>query len=422
MNNHLFVHAAAGSGKTERIVRACANRDRPKRRLIITLTESGQEELISRLSAACSADQVPDVIGWYAFLIKHYVRPYLPCLFDEVRPTGFIFDRNLHPKDHFRLKGEARYFSSNGSIYRESLPELSVKVAEAAQGKVENRLSRIYDEIIIDEVQDISRKSLDILARLLDFTSLRLVMVGDVRQSLLDSDLMSSRNKNADRLQLLSWYRDHEKSERLTIEEMTTTFRSNQTIASFSDAIFPPELGFAPTTSANKEITGHDGVFLVLEPHLNDYVQRYGAVLLRGSAASGKHLNHLGFTNIGQVKGLTYDRVIIYPTQPMLDLISTGKAMAAKSACSFYVAVTRARLSVAIIVDSKKLTKRLQDNPTLPIEWWEPPECESDASDGAKKDWSGDTAEPFSGRNGLALRKDVPRALVQDAHLGWLDA
>lgn len=60
---HLFVHAATGSGKTEHIVCTCANRDKPKRRLIITLIQSGQEELISRLSDACSADQVPDAIG-----------------------------------------------------------------------------------------------------------------------------------------------------------------------------------------------------------------------------------------------------------------------------------------------------------------------------------------------------------------------
>lgn len=89
-------------------------------------------------------------------------------------------------------------------------------------------------------------------------------------------------------------------------------------------------------------------------------------------------MNHLGFTNIGQVKGLTYDRVIIYPTQPMLDLISTGKVMAEKSACSFYVAFTRARVSVAIIVDSKKLTKRLQETPALPVEIWSPPDQASD--------------------------------------------
>lgn len=386
MNNHLFVHAAAGSGKTERIVRTCANRDKPKRRLIITLTESGQEELISRLSDACSADQMPDVIGWYAFLIKHYVRPYLPCAFEGIRPTGFIFKPEHHPDNLRYLKNEHRHFAPDGSIYRNTLAELAIKVAEAANGAVERRLGLIYDEIIIDEVQDISRKSLDVLARLLNCQNPRLVIVGDVRQSLLDSDLMSARNKNADRLQLLSWYRDHENSGRLAIEEMATTRRSNQVIASFSDAIFPAELGFAPTTSANKETTGHDGVFLVNEAHLNDYVQRYGAVPLRGSAASGKHLNHLGFTNIGQVKGLTYDRVIIYPTQPMLALLSTGKPLADKSACSFYVAVTRARASVAIIVDSKTLTKRLRENPTLPIELWEPPEHDGDASSSAKKD------------------------------------
>lgn len=396
---HLFVHAAAGAGKTERIVRTCANKTSPKRRLVITLTESGQEELTSRLFGACAAEQQPDVMGWYAFLMRHYVRPYLPYVFESIRPTGFIFKPERHPDNLRYLKDEHRYFASDGSIYRNTLAELAVKVAVAANGAVERRLGLIYDEIIIDEVQDISRKSLDILARLLACQNPRLVIVGDVRQSLLDSDLMSARNKNADRLQLLSWYRDHEKGGRLTIEEMTTTLRSNQVIASFSDAIFPAELGFAPTTSNNKETTGHDGVFLVHEAHLNEYVQRYSAVPLRGSSASGKHLNHLGFTNIGQVKGLTYDRVIIFPTQPMLDLISAGKAMAEKSACSFYVAVTRARASVAIIVDSKKLTKRLQDNPTLPIELWEPPERESDALHSTKWVRLADAAEPFGAKD-----------------------
>jgi len=380
---HLFVHAAAGSGKTERIVRTCANRDNPKRRLIITLTESGQEELISRLAVACTAEQQPDVMGWYAFLIRHYVRPYLPCVFEGIHPTGFVFKPEHHPDNLRYLKDEHRHFAPDGSIYRNTLAELAVKIAEAANGAVERRLGLIYDEIIIDEVQDISRKSLDILARLLACASLRLVMVGDVRQSLLDSDLMSAKNKNADRLQLLNWYRAHESAGRLKIEEMTTTLRSNQTIASFSDAIFPAELCFAATTSANKEITGHDGVFLLREEHLNEYLHLYGSIPLRASAASGKHLNYLGFTNIGQVKGLTYDRVIIFPTKAMLELVSTGKAMADKSACSFYVAVTRARNSVAIIVDAKNLTKRLRENPTLPVELWKPPEEESNESGSA---------------------------------------
>lgn len=240
---HNFVHACAGAGKTELIIQRCANTANQKRRLVITLTNSGQEELVSRLSVACSQSQMPDVMGWYAFMIRHYVRPYLPVLFPDVRPTGFIFDRATHPKDHFKLGGIRRYFSSNGSIYKETLPELAVKVAEAMQGAVEKRLGRIYDEIIVDEVQDISRKSLDIIERLISQATPHLILVGDVRQSLLDSDQTSSKNRNADRLGLINWYRKHESAGRLEIKELCETWRSNQRISDFSDRIFPLNWG-----------------------------------------------------------------------------------------------------------------------------------------------------------------------------------
>lgn len=367
---HLFVHAAAGSGKTERIVRTCANQNGPRNGLIITLTESGQEELASRLAVACKTAQRPDVMGWYAFLIRHYVRPYLPYVFEGIHPTGFVFDSD--PNKLRFLKGVQRHFTSGGSIYKDTLAELAIKIAEAADGAVENRLSRIYDEIFIDEAQDIGRKSLDVIDRLLKSEAPRVVVVGDVRQSLIDSDRMSTKNKTADRMELLNWYRAHEAAGRLEIEEMTQTFRSNQIIASFADAILPAELGFAATESANRMVTGHDGVFLVQEEHLAEYLQQYDAVPLRDRVTSGKHLDRLRFRNIGQVKGLTFNRVIIYPTQPMLDLISKGKPMAEKSACSFYVAVTRAKSSVAIIVDSKRLTRLLRENPVLPVELWTP--------------------------------------------------
>lgn len=367
---HLFIHAVAGAGKTERIVRTCANPEKPKKRLVITLTQSGQEELSSRLSAACAAEQLPDVIGWYTFLIRHYVRPYLPNLFDDVRPTGFVFDSD--PSKLRYLNGKQRHFSPDGSIYKDTLAELAIKVAELSNGAVENRLSCIYDEVIIDEVQDIGRKSLDVIDRLLKCGHPRIVMLGDVRQSLIDSDRMSSKNKGVDRLRLISWYQEHKKARRLTIEEMNSTRRSNQAVASFSDAIFPAELGLAETESVNQVVTRHDGVFLVLEEHLDEYLQRYDAVPLRNSVNSGNHLDHLGFTNIGLVKGLTFDRVIIYPTKPILDLIATGTALPEKSACSFYVGVTRARASVAIIVDSKRMSPRLRENPTLPIVLWSP--------------------------------------------------
>lgn len=369
---HNFIHACAGAGKTEHIVQRCANSANQNKRLVITLTDSGQEELISRLSTVCNTSQMPDVMGWYAFMIKHYVRPYLPILFPSVRPTGFIFNRDMHPNGHYKLSGNRRYFSSNGSIYKETLPELAVKVAEAMQGAVEKRLSRIYDEIIIDEVQDISRKSLDIIERLLAQAKPHLTLVGDVRQSLLDSDQTSSKNRNADRLGLINWYRSHESAGRLEIKELCETWRSNQKIADFSDSIFPRKLEFTPTRSQNHTVTGHDGIFLVHERHLATYLERYQPMPLRSSKASGKLLSDLKFKNIGTVKGLTYERVIIFPTIPMLKLIAEGKPLADKSACLFYVGITRARASVAIIVNDKTLTKNLREHPFIPISIWSP--------------------------------------------------
>lgn len=372
MAGHTLVHACAGAGKTERIVRRCAESER--KRLVITLTDTGQEELLSRLSKACGPAQTPDVMGWYAFLINHYIRPYLPSLFPGVRPTGFLFDRKFHPDNHYRLAGSHRYFSADGSLYRQTLAELAVKVARSSSGLPEARLGRIYDEIIFDEVQDLSRKSLDIIARLLEQVSPEVFMVGDTRQSLLDSDQMSRKNQAADRLGLLKWYETHEAEGRLAIEHDTVTWRSNQAIADFSDRIFPANLGFPATVSKNMQVTGHDGVFLVSETYLEEYLETYDPVLLRAGKSSGKHLDDLNFKNFGKTKGQTFDRVLVYPTEPMLKFIEKGEPLKEKSACAFYVGITRARFSVGIIVKDGMLRKLTRGATYIPIDVWSPQE------------------------------------------------
>lgn len=372
MAGHILVHACAGAGKTERIVQRCAESDR--KRLVITLTDTGQAELLSRLSIACGPSQTPDVMGWYSFLINHYIRPYLPSLFPGVRPTGFLFDRKFHPDNHYRLAGVSRYFSADGSLYRETLAELAVEIARSTNGLPETRLGRIYDEIIFDEVQDLSRKSLDVIERLLKQITPEVFMVGDTRQSLLDSDQMSRKNRAADRLGLLRWYETHASKGHLTIEHDNATWRSNQAIADFSDRIFPASLGFPATISKNLQVTGHDGVFLVSEMDLEKYLEIYTPVLLRAGKSSGKHLGDLKFRNFGKTKGLTFDRVLIYPTGPMLKLIEKGEPLKEKSACAFYVGVTRARSSVGIVVNDRIQRKLARADTYIPIDTWSPQE------------------------------------------------
>ncbi|MFN8250241.1 MAG: hypothetical protein U0V75_00060 [Ferruginibacter sp.] len=70
--------------------------------------------------------------------------------------------------------------------------------------------------------------------------------------------------------------------------------------------------------------------------------------------------------NFGDSKGLTYDRVIIYPTKTIANYLLDGKLVKkvknkkgvveeqdAFDIAKFYVALTRARYSVAIVYDYK---------------------------------------------------------------------
>ena len=59
--------------------------------------------------------------------------------------------------------------------------------------------------------------------------------------------------------------------------------------------------------------------------------------------------------NFGDSKGCTFDRVIIYPTAPMLKwLLNHENLLEGQSKSKLYVAVTRAKYSVGIVVENGK--------------------------------------------------------------------
>lgn len=70
--------AVAGNGKTQMIAELCKNN--PRRRLLVTFTTTGQEELRARIfrERADPLDPQPEVIGWYTFLIEHFLKPFYP--------------------------------------------------------------------------------------------------------------------------------------------------------------------------------------------------------------------------------------------------------------------------------------------------------------------------------------------------------
>jgi len=74
--------------------------------------------------------------------------------------------------------------------------------------------------------------------------------------------------------------------------------------------------------------------------------------VLRYSAAT-KCDPHVAM-NFGESKGLTFDRVLIYPHGPARKWLASGDiGYVAKSTAKMYVAATRARYSVAFVYDGK---------------------------------------------------------------------
>jgi len=344
MANYLTL-AVAGSRKTQGIVEYCASLPPDRRALVLTYTQTNQAELRNRLAQYAGDHEGITVMGWFTFLLRDFARPFLPFMFTGHRVRGFSFDG----RPNRYAKGIQRFLDIDGAVYACELGRLSYELVGASHGALLHRLECVYDEILIDEVQDLSSYDWEIIDVLLG-SSLEVRMVGDIRQSVLSTNIRSNKNKKYDYARALNWFRERELSGALTITENFTTWRCHPEIAKFSDTIFDSNWSFPRTESLNKRVTGHDGVFLLRSEHVNNYIDRFSPQCLRDTANSGKAFD-LDYINFKVAKGMTCERVLIAPTAVIVKFLQSGECLAPTPAAKFYVAVTRASQSVAIIVD-----------------------------------------------------------------------
>lgn len=85
---------------------------------------------------------------------------------------------------------------------------------------------------------------------------------------------------------------------------------------------------------------------------VREYVKRFAPQALRYSVATKCDPDEA--MNFGESKGLTFERVLIYPHGPARKWLASGDiSHIEKSATKMYVAATRARYSVAFVHDGK---------------------------------------------------------------------
>jgi DNA helicase-2/ATP-dependent DNA helicase PcrA len=344
--NSEIVLAVAGSRKTQSIIDECVRAGKERRILILTYTKANQDEIGRRLDGSLGLQANVEVMGWFSFLITHIVRPFLPFVFPGQRVQGFDFDSKYQRYES--AQSFKRYFNGLGQVRRVHLAHLARLIIGASSGTAIARLGRLYDQIYIDEVQDLCGWDLEVLDSFLR-GGIALKMVGDVRQAILSTNPEERKHKQFKFMPVWRWFKQQELHGLLEITTRNVTWRCRQEVADFADGLFDKSWAFGSTISNNARSTPHDGMFAVWESDVAAYVETYRPLFLRDGAGTARGKPY-SFLNIGVSKGLSSEHVAIWPTKAVRDYLGSGKALTEAQASSLYVAVTRAEQSVGFVV------------------------------------------------------------------------
>ncbi|MFC9536793.1 UvrD-helicase domain-containing protein [Streptomyces sp. NPDC056975] len=333
--------AAAGSRKTQHIV-DCVLSDASQRVLVTTYTTENMNQLVHRLSG--DTGLLPahvTVMTWFTFLLNQCARPYQSAVLGDVgvmRGLNFVAKRGRFiPKTNVKKY----YLDPHGDMFRDAVAAFACEADQRSGGKVVNRLTEIYDHIYIDEIQDLAGYDLDLLDLLLKSSS-AVTVVGDPRQATFATN-NAAKYKKYKGSGIADWL--DERKDVCVVESRLESYRCNQAICDFADGLFPE---LPQTVSKNTEITGHDGVSTITPAEVPAYVEKYEPIVLRWDKRA--KTQGLEAMNFGQSKGSTFDRVLIFPTQPMVKYYRSLDPEQAGDRFKLYVAVTRARYSVTFVI------------------------------------------------------------------------
>jgi DNA helicase-2/ATP-dependent DNA helicase PcrA len=354
MNNNKLLIAAAGAGKTTFLIDEALKRQ--GNILITTYTKSNEAEIKSKLYK--KPGYIPsniEIESWFEFLLRQGVRPFQGIMHNSLyeERTGFILTNKksaMYTKESDILK---HYFTKEIKIYSDKASKFTVKCNEKMNGKVVDRISRIYSHIFIDEIQDMVGYDLELLKRLFDSSS-EIIIVGDPRQTTFTThptDKYSQyKNGNIEEFILKEVGIQKCKIDKHTLKE---SHRNDEKICVYSSRLYPlfPESVPCRCVICRSYTKEHNGVFLIKKEDVPDYMVKYKPIQLRWNK---KTVGYSGYPiyNFGDSKGMTFDRVLIYPTTKIVSWIKDNTVKLEElTRAKFYVALTRARQSVALVMD-----------------------------------------------------------------------
>lgn len=344
MKNEALI-AVAGAGKTEGIVQRFAHSE--KKTLFITYTSTGQTELKSRLTAAAPRAG-HEVVGWYGFLIDHFLKPFTPdYLGPGTRYAGF--NRDYRPERWH--EGHRKHFDAEGRVGGQSIAFISRTICDINGKQPMSRLEMIYDQIIIDEAQDLAANDLVILEYLLK-SKISIFMVGDIRQTVFETSTSDRKYPQFRKAAKIGWFELMRDKGWLDLKFSSVNKRCHEDIVKLSNFVFNAGYQFPDATAENCESGTKFGLHHVTPENVASYCEEFNPLVLRwGKNSEKKWAKQLDFDTFGNVKGRTVSHVLIFPTDPMKKFLASGAPIEKEEpAAKFYVGITRARHSVGFVL------------------------------------------------------------------------
>lgn len=338
-----LVIAAAGSGKTEFLVNSAL--ENKNNVLITTFTDNNAAEIKHRIYSknGCIPSRIT-IMPWFSFMLTHGIKPYQDVFYSE-DIKGIVFPGGQSGK-FTKEKDISHYITSDGKIYSDKIAKLFLKLNKMVNGRMIENINKLYPQIMIDEIQDISGYDLEIVESLFNSKS-EMLCVGDPRQGVFSTD-KGAKNKKYSKSHITDFFKTKVKELELDNSSLNTNYRCTSDICTLSNSIYPDFQAVLPGNNYNNDYLG---CFVVKPADVDKYLQKFNPIQLRLSKMT-KVNEKYNALNFGMSKGLSFDRVLIYPTKKMLDWILLSKGLnSEETMAKLYVAITRARYSVAFVCD-----------------------------------------------------------------------
>lgn len=343
--------ACAGSGKTHRIATEALAAG-PGKQLVLTYTKSNRTEIADRLQRLNGGIYPDNIVcmGWHDFLIHECANPYRRHVHAPTRMARLSVGRIPEYARKIPKTQPARYyFDYEHNYYIDRLGDFVCASEDQSDSAVTYRLSRIFENIFIDEFQDIVGWDLEWVFRMLATKNLPVMAVGDPKQFVLRTN-DSTRHRPLRGPGIIPRLKEMD-GQLIVLEEMNESRRCHQDVCAISNQIWDDGTDMS---SVQLRDPGHTGLFIVRSADVDAYMSQFSPQIL-GHSKRSKNFGY-GHINFGLSKGQEWDHVLISCTRPIREFLKKG-AIQDESRVALHVAVTRARYSVGFVCDDDVLLK-----------------------------------------------------------------